>query len=78
MVKLASPTDRLADLLGKMNDWRAAGVHLTWLIIPATETGRTFEPPHAARLVQGFAQALNGEPLWPGFALKLRELRVST
>jgi Uma2 family endonuclease len=75
VVELASPTDRLADLLGKMNDWLAAGVRLAWLIVPATETVHVFEPPHAARLVQGFDQALSGEPLLAGFALELRELR---
>ncbi|MGI4875401.1 MAG: Uma2 family endonuclease [Janthinobacterium lividum] len=75
VLELASSSDRLPDLLTKMHDWLAAGVRLAWLVVPSTETVHIFEPPHPPRLVQGFDQLLSGEPLLPGFALDLKELR---
>lgn len=75
VMELASSSDRLAPLLGKMHDWLGAGVRLAWLIVPSTETVHIFEPPHPPRLVQGFDHVLRGEPVLPGFVLELKELR---
>ncbi len=75
IMELASSSDRLPDLLGKMHDWLGAGVRLAWLVVPSTETVHVFEPPHPPRFVQGFGQLLSGEPVLPGFALDLQELR---
>ena len=76
IMELASSSDRLPDLLGKMHDWLGAGVRLAWLVEPSTETVHVFEPPHPPRFVQGFGQLLSGEPVLPGFALDLQELRL--
>ena len=76
VLELASASDRLPDLLGKMHDWLAAGVRLAWLLVPSTETVHVFEPPHPPRLVQGFDQLLSGEPVLQGFGLELKELRM--
>lgn len=75
IMELASSSDRLPDLLGKMHDWLGAGVRLAWLVVPSIETVHVFEPPHPPRFVQGFGQLLSGEPVLPGFALDLQELR---
>ncbi|WP_375419002.1 Uma2 family endonuclease [uncultured Hymenobacter sp.] len=75
VIELASSSDRLPDLLMKMHDWLGAGVRLAWLLVPSTETVHIFEPPYPPRLAQGFDQALSGEPVLPGFALELKELR---
>ena len=72
MLELASSSDRL---LGKMHDWLGAGVRLAWPVVPSTETVHVSEPPHPPRLAQGFDQLLSGEPVLPGFALELKELR---
>lgn len=76
VVELASPTDRLADLLNKMEAWLEAGAQLAWLLVPSTESVYIFAPGQPMRPSQGFDQQLSGEPLLPGFVLQLRELRA--
>lgn len=75
VVELVSPTDRLADLLNKMDVWLEAGARLAWLLVPATESVYVFAPGQPMRPSQGFDQELSGEPVLPGFVLQLRELR---
>lgn len=61
----------------KMEVWRTNGVRLGWLIIPETETVHIYrEGRDDYEAVQGFDQDLSGEPVLPGFALDLRELRA--
>jgi len=76
VVELLSPSDRLTDTMRKMEHWLEAGARLAWLIAPASESVFVFEPNQPVRPLQGFDQALSGEPLLPGFALELRRLRT--
>lgn len=77
VVELASPSDRLADLLLKIEHWLDAGAQLAWLLVPATESVYIFAPGQPMRPSQGFDQALSAEPLLPGFSLELQRLRFS-
>ena len=77
IVELKSPSDSLKVLQTKMGVWRTNGVRLGWLIVPETETVYVYREGRADHeTVTGFDHDLSGEPVLPGFALDLRELRA--
>ncbi len=70
VVELRSPSDRLADLQAKMEEYQANGAQLGWLIDPLERqvwvytAGRT-----PTRLIA--PATLPGDPVLPGFSLSL-------
>jgi Uma2 family endonuclease len=76
VVELKSATDSLKTLQAKMLDYLRNGVQLAWLLNPETETAYLYRPTHPEpETVQGFDNELAGEPVLPGFRLRLAELR---
>lgn len=76
VVELKSATDSLKTLQAKMLDYLRNGVQLAWLLNPETETAYLYRPGHPEpETVQGFDNELPGEPVLPGFRLRLSELR---
>ena len=75
VVEVKSPSDSLTDLKAKMVDYLSNGVQLGFLLDVATETAYVYRPGQPAETVQGYDQALSGEPVLPGFQLDLRPLR---
>lgn len=73
VIELKSPTDRLKDLLAKMEEYRECGVRLGWLINPETNSVHIYRPGKETETLENPSQ-ISGEPELPGFVLDLREI----
>lgn len=75
VVELKSITDSVQTLLEKMEEYRANGALLGWLLVPDTATAYVFRQGETGyQTVAGFGQELSGEGVLPGFQLDLRVL----
>ena len=73
VIELRSPSDRLEDLLLKMQEYADSGVGLGWLIDPVER--RCYEVrPGREVLTRLEPTELSGDPELPGFRLDLRRL----
>ena len=75
MLEVKSPLDDITDLQAKMETYLANGMQLGFLLNVEAETAHVYRPGQPAETVQGYDQALSGEPVLPGFQLDLRTLR---
>ncbi len=75
MLDVKSPSDALADLQAKMQDYLANGMQLGFLLHIESETAYVYRPGQPVETVQGYDQELSGEPVLPGFRLDLGPLR---
>ena len=73
VVELRSASDRLPDLQAKMDEYRAAGVRLGWLIDPVDSRVYVYDPSGADRVLDRPTQ-LSGDPVLPGFMLDLEPI----
>jgi Uma2 family endonuclease len=73
VIELRSPSDRLGDLQGKMEEWIANGVRLGWLIDPGPRHVYVYRLGAPVERLENPAE-LSGDPLLPGFVLDLREI----
>ena len=73
VVEVISPTDQIAELETKLAEYRAAGVRLIWVVIPAVRLVRVFpRGGPIAELVAG--DTLTGGDVLPGFAVPVADL----
>lgn len=73
VVELRSPSDALADLQRKMEEYRDNGARLGWLIDPLARTIHVYRPAHhVERLID--PATITGDPILPGFVLDLRDI----
>lgn len=72
-IELKSPTDRLEDLLAKMDEYRECGVRLGWLINPETKRVHIYRPGREVEILENPLE-ISGEPELPGFVLDLKEI----
>lgn len=70
VVEIASPSDRLADLQAKMEEYMANGAQLGWLIDPSTRSVTVYRPDEAPQRLTD-AGRITAEPVLPGFSLEL-------
>lgn len=75
VVELRSPSDRLADLQKKMQEWMDNGCRLGWLLDPVEENAYIYHENSAPRAVESFDETLSGQDVLPGFVLALNALR---
>ena len=75
VVELASPSDSLADLASKLNEYITNGCRLAWLIDPKNENARLFRADGSVSVVKSFNETLSGEDVLPGFSFSLSLLR---
>ena len=76
VVELRSKTDSIRVLLEKMEEYRANGAALGWLLSCDEETVYIFRAGQEGyETVQGFDRELSGEDVLVGFRLDLRKLR---
>jgi len=75
MMEIKSPSDDVADLQAKMENYLANGMQLGFLLDVEAETAYVYRPGQPAETVQGYDQELSGEPVLSGFRLDLRPLR---
>ena len=70
VIELRSPSDRLAEVQGKMAEYIANGVRLGWLIDPRNRRVYVYRSGQPVELLEAPA-AVSGEPVLPGFTLDL-------
>ena len=73
VLELRSPSDRLPDLRAKMEEYRACGVRLGWLIDPEERRVHVYRPDRAPEVLEAPAR-LAGDPELPGFVLDLEPI----
>jgi Uma2 family endonuclease len=69
VIEVASPSDEVAALREKMEEYRAAGVRLGWLILPDSKQVEIYTPTELQTLTT--PEAVSGDPVLPGFRLEL-------
>lgn len=73
LVELRSPSDRLADLQAKMEEYLDNRARLGWLIDPPSREVHVYRP-HQAIEVLGEPGSITGDPELPGFVLQLARI----
>jgi Uma2 family endonuclease len=71
LIEVASPSDRLPDLLEKMEEYRQSGLPLGWLILPKEKQVRVYSNTAAASIVLEAPERVSADPVVPGFTLEL-------
>ena len=74
-VEVVSPSDRIADVLEKVQDYLAFGTRLVWVVDPEARKAMIFRRDSPPEVV-GPDGELNGEDLVPGFVLRLADVWV--
>ena len=72
-IELKSPTDTLAALKRKMDEYIENGLQLGWLIDPKQKTVHIYRP-HLPVEVRDNINTLSADPILPGFVLDLTEI----
>ena len=75
LIELRSRTDRVADLQDKMEEYRAAGCRLGWLLDPFEENAYRYRADRPPERVASFDETLTGGDVLDGFTLDLDLLR---
>lgn len=73
VVELRSPTDRLADLQDKMQEYIDNDARLGWLLDPLDQRAYVYRPGQPIETLDN-PSTLSGEAVLPGFVLPVREL----
>ena len=73
LVELMSPSDRLPDQMGKMEEYVANGLQLGWLIDPDNKTVYVYRSGAAPEILKD-PKMLSGEPVLPGFLFDVTEI----
>lgn len=71
-VETMSPSDTVFELDEKVREWFEAGTRLVWVLNPR-RTVTVYRPDNTARIL-GLSDALDGEDVVPGFAIRVAEL----
>src|SRR5690606_35167681 len=70
VVEVASPSDRLADLQAKMDEYMSNGAQLGWLIVPDGRSVYVYHPGEPSQHVND-ATHIDAGPILAGFVLEL-------
>jgi Uma2 family endonuclease len=73
VLELRSPSDRLADVQAKMQEYLANGARLGWLLDPANRHVYVYRPGAPDERLDA-PDTISGDPVLPGFVLDLREI----
>jgi Uma2 family endonuclease len=73
VIEIASPTDRLAKLRAKMDEYLDSGARLGWLIDPKESKVYIYRPGEKVQCRSGL-RSISASPELPGFVLKLSEI----
>ena len=72
-IELLSPSDSLAALRAKMAEYLTNGIQLGWLINRQARQVEIYRPDRPVEILDAPA-SVSGDPLLPGFVLKLRSI----
>ncbi len=73
VLELVSPSDDLATVQAKMQEYLENGCRLGWLVNPATRSVTIYRP-HVPPEIVTFDVVLSGEDVLPGFTVDLRHI----
>ncbi|MGH9946892.1 MAG: Uma2 family endonuclease [Pyrinomonadaceae bacterium] len=73
VIELLSPTDKLADIQSKMEEYIENGVRLGWLIDPIEKMVHIYRGGGEVAILND-PETVSGEDVLPGFELKVREI----
>jgi Uma2 family endonuclease len=73
VVELRSPSDALATVQAKLQEYLDNGAHLGWLIDPREKKVYIYRPQTPVACVDD-PQTVSGEPVLPGFVLELKRV----
>jgi len=73
VLELRSPTDGMAYLQAKMQEYISNDAQLGWLIDPATKSVFIYQPGQDCEHIRG-EKTISGEPVLVGFTLNLAEI----
>ena len=73
VIEVRSLTDRLSDLLEKMQEYLDNGARLGWLIDPIDKRVYMYRPGQPVEMLDN-PQTINADPILPGFTLRVQEL----
>lgn len=73
VIELISPSDEVADVQAKMQEYVAGGTQLGWLIDPFGKRVYVYRPGAVAEVLEQPSE-LSGDPELPGFAFDLRPI----
>lgn len=73
VMELRSPTDGLADLEAKMEEYRANGARLGWLIDPLRRRVHVYRPDQPVQILTR-PDAVTDDEVLPGLSLRLSDL----
>ena len=73
VVELRSPSDSLAMIQAKMEEYIDNGVRLGWLIDPFGRAVHVYQSGQVVQVLEN-PEAVSGEPVLPGFILNLSEI----
>ncbi|MGB8703238.1 MAG: Uma2 family endonuclease [Thermosynechococcaceae cyanobacterium] len=73
VLELRSPSDAIAELRQKMQEYIANGARLGWLLDPQTQQVEIFRPDQAPEILRS-PKSLSGDPVLPGFVLDLTDI----
>lgn len=73
VIELRSPTDNLAVVQAKLEEYIANGAQLGWLINPETRRVHVYRPGAQTEILEQ-PDSVSGDTVLPGFTLDLREI----
>ncbi len=73
VAEILSPGDRPGEVLEKVGQWLDAGVRLVWVLDPVRRAARVYRMDGSDGAV-GPEEELDGEDVFPGFRLALRDV----
>jgi Uma2 family endonuclease len=73
VIELKSPTDRLADLKNKLEEYVANGARLGWLLNPEARQVLVYRPGRAVEVLD-HAETVSADPELSGFVLDLKPI----
>jgi Uma2 family endonuclease len=74
-VEIISPSDTVYGISEKVEEWLEAGAGMVWVVNPRERTISVYRTGVPTLILTG-NETLNGEPVIPGFAFKVKDLFV--
>ena len=74
LIEVASPSDRLSDLLEKMEEYQQSGLPLGWLLLPKKKQVRVYSSAAAASIILEAPDRVSADLVLPSFTLELAKI----
>ena len=64
---------QFSEITSKIHEYFSVGVRQVWIVIPVSEETYVYDSPQSPRVIR-WTDELSGEPVLPGFRVKLMDL----